>query len=377
MKPAADFVHSNTLSKATVVAPLADNAETCPLSLDPIRRFIPTSYCATVPLMGRTIRLETNDTKILQHVAELFARYPGTSDGHPRFLWRIVVDSDTRLSPPWPQRTAFSDAGLRFVAFGQRNFLAVDLDARQAIGILSQGLMEDELGLTSPFLDNMFCLTAGSLGLVPVWANCLASQQNAVLLFGGPGNGKTCTSYMAEKLGLDFHADEGVFLEADSSVVHCWAGFWPAAFRPEALQFYPELKESSRPYLYRNVTVYHRTKQLLRSAAGLPVKPVCCLFLERRASASPKLVRIPPSDLGPLLAQYVLFKDEDRFAEQQNTVLQSLAALPAHVLRYSDPAIAAKAARDLLVASVAVECDGGGNGVSREAVRGSPRTGAQ
>jgi hypothetical protein len=296
------------------------------------------------------IRLETNHPKIVQHTTELLARYPRSSSGHPNFVWRIVVEDDDQFRHLWPLRTAFSGAGLRFVAFGQRNFLAVDLDAKYAIGILSHGLVHDDLGLTSPFLDNMFCLTAGSLGLASLWANCVAFQQRAVLLFGAPGSGKTCTSYLAEKLRLDFHADEGVFIETDFGNARCWGGFWPPAFRPEALEFYPELKSSSRPYRYRDLTLYHRTNQALRTAAHLPVTAVSCLFLERKASTVARLLEVPLKNRAELLSDYRLFNDDERFLEQQTSAVQALAMLPAYVLRYSDPADAATRVQDLLAA---------------------------
>jgi hypothetical protein len=260
------------------------------------------------------------------------------------------VESDVQVRQPWPRRSAFSDDGLRFVEFGQRSFLAVDLEVREAIGILSESLMKDELGLTSPFLDNLFCLTVGSLGLVPVWANCVAREHRGVLLFGDPNNGKTSASYVAEKLGLDFHADEGAFIELDSGVLRSCGGFWPATFRPETLQFFPELKERTRPCFHRDFVVYHLAQQ------GAPrrrssVQPLCCLFLERRSSTAPSFSRIGGNDLSRLLAESVLFKDDERFREQQAAVLHVLEELPAYVLRYgSDPAVAAATVRDLLTA---------------------------
>lgn len=348
MKTAARPLISEMTLDALAPPALAADSKPSPSPNDPIRRFIATPYCAHLNVMGRTIRVETNHPKIVQHTTDLLAHYAGSARRDPDFVWRIVVEDDAQHSPVWPLRTAFSGAGLRFVAYGQRNFLAVDLDAKYAIGILSHGLMDDDLGLTSPFLDNMFCLTAGSLRLAPMWANCVAFRQRAVLLFGAPGSGKTCTSYLAEKLGLDFHADEGVFIETDSGNARCWGGFWPPAFRPEALEFYPELKSSSRPYRYRDLTLYHRAKQPSPLVAHLPAIPVCCLVLERHASIVARLLYVPLRHRAQLLTEYRLFKDDERFLEQQTTAVQALATLPSYVLRYSDPADAARQVQNLL-----------------------------
>lgn len=238
-----------------------DNSPATHVRNDPMRRFLPTPYAASLPVMGSTVRLETNSSKLLRHMVQLFACYPGAPDGCPKFLWRIVVDSDAQVGQSWPRRSTFSDDGLRFAQFGQRNFLAVDLEAREGIGSVSESLMEDKLGLTSPFLDNLFCLTVGALGLVPLWANCVSREHRGILLFGKANSGKTSASYAAEKLGLHFHSDEGAFIEIDSGVLRSWGGFWPATFRPEALQFFPELKDRTDRCFHRDFIVYHLVKQ--------------------------------------------------------------------------------------------------------------------
>lgn len=324
---------------------------------DPMRRFVATPYFVFLPVMRRTVRLETNSPKLLKHMAELFSCYPEAPTECPAFLWRIVVEFDGQISGPWPQRSAFCADGLRWAQFGQRNFLAVDLEAREAIAFVSERLIEDELGFTSPFLDNLLCLTVGSLGLVPLWANCVAREHRGVLLFGEPNNGKTSASYLAKKLGLEFYADEGVFLELESGLLRGWGGFWPPTFRPEALEFFTELKERTSPCLHRNFVVHHLMRDA-RSSSRSPVQPICCLFLERQSSASLGLSRITRDDLARLLAGSVLFQDDDRFLGQQTRVLHALEVLPAYVLRYGhDPAVAAAVAQDLLAADDHIEND--------------------
>jgi hypothetical protein len=326
-----------------------ENADAKEVRNDPMRRFLPTPYAAFLSVMGSTMRLETNSSELLRHMVELFARYPGEPNERPKFLWRIVVDPDAQLGQPWPRRSTFSDEGLRFAQYGQRNFLAVDLEAREGIGFVSESLMEDKLGLTSPFLDNLFCLTVGALGLVPLWANCVAREHRGILLFGEANSGKTSASYAAEKLGLDLHSDDGAFIELDSGVLRSWGGFWPATFRPEALQFFPDLKDRTDRCFHRDFTVYHLVKPRPRSGLGSSIQPLCCLFLERQASEVPSVSRVARHDLARQLAESILFQDDERFREQQATVLHALEELPAYVLRYgSDPAVAAGTIRDLL-----------------------------
>src|SRR5215469_769604 len=317
--------------------------------LDPLRRFLATPYSRSLPIMGRTVRLATNDKKILEHATELFVGYPGSATGTPEFLWRIVRQSRREGNSSWPKRFAFSIAGLRFAQFGHCNFVAVDLDAREAAGFLSNELVEDDVGLTSPILDSLFCMTVGSLRLVPLRANCVALGQRGLLVFGLPNSGKTTACYLARKLGLEFYADDGVFLESKGAELEAWGGFWPAAFRPEALEFLPELRSCTRPFFYQHFTFHHLNGHPFRSNQRYPVTPVGCVFLDRQTTDDPNLSPLIHNERRARLVDNVLFKDDDRFRAQQANVFNRLAKLPSYRLLYgSSPEVAALSMRRLL-----------------------------
>jgi hypothetical protein len=316
---------------------------------DPMRRFVPTSHSAVLPVMGRTVRLETNNSQLLEHMVKLFARYPAEPNGSPSFLWRIVVDPDVAFDQPWPRRSTFSDDGLRFAQFGQKNFVALDLDAREAIAYIAQGLLDDKSGFTSPFIDTLFYMTAGSLGLVPFAAACVSSGKQGLLVLGSPNQGKTTASYLAAQGGLTHLADQSVFLEIANGELRAWPDFVPVAFRPETLRFLPELKSRTRPYSYCEFEFYYMDKDGPASAQPGFVTPNGCVVLERASSTVPKLVRLASADFSSILCGHIAFKDSGRFAEQRASILASLAHLPAYRLAYdSDPATAAPILRELL-----------------------------
>jgi hypothetical protein len=316
---------------------------------DPLGRFTPTPYTADLPLMGRSVRLETNSRRILEHLVELFSRYPVSPKALPDFTWRIVSQPDVQMSPPWPRRSVFSDHGLRYAEFGQRSFLAVDIEARTAIAFVSEGLVEDGPGFTSPFIDTLFYMTAGSLGLVPFAAACVALGTKGLLVLGLPNQGKTTASYLAGQRGLTYYADQAVFLEMGSSGLHAWRDFVPVAFRPESLQFLPELKPRTRRFSYCDFNFYYLCEDQLNSEETNVVTPVCCVVLERQSSSVPQLVPLAEADLSRLLSASVPFEDDCRFDEHRSRVLEVLAQLPAYRLAYgSDPAIATPFFRELL-----------------------------
>jgi hypothetical protein len=68
---------------------------------------------------------------------------------------------------------------LRFAEFGHRNFPAVDLDVREAIAFLSEGLIEDRVGLTRPILHNLFCMTVAVSVCFPCEQTVLCSAKEA------------------------------------------------------------------------------------------------------------------------------------------------------------------------------------------------------
>ena len=316
---------------------------------DPLRRFTETPLTTSLPIMGRMIRLETNSAKVLNHAADLFSDYRRSEGVSPDFLWRIVTQPGLREDTTWPKRSAYSDSGLRFAEYGQTNFVAVDLDSREGVAYLEEGLAEDELGLTSPFLDNMFSWTAGSLGLTPIFAACVGVQGHAILVAGAPNSGKTSASYIAAKSGLDFHADRAVFLEVTQNGLIAWGDFAPVAFRPDVLKFFPELQSSTRPLSYDDITYHYLDKRLYQAVPARPVVPVCCVFLERATAGQMTLSRLSPSAVPHRLNGLSPFREDDRFELQRASVFDALAALPIYDLKFvNDPAAAAECFRGLL-----------------------------
>jgi hypothetical protein len=342
VKRAVEATSSPTVISARGAMAKGENSRATDIGNDPMRRFVATPYAAFLPVMGRTVRLETNSSKLLGHMVELFARYPGAPNGCAEILWRIVVDSDVQFRQPWPRRSTFSGAGLRFAHFGQRNFLAVDIETREAIAFVAEGLLEDALGFTSPFLDTLFYMTAGSMGLVPFAAACVSSGIKGLLVLGPPNQGKTTASYLATQGGLTYHADQSVFLEIANGELRAWGDFVPVAFRPETLQFLPELGPQTRPFSYCDFNFYYMAKDTRDAEQACVVAPICCVVLERESSSVPRLVRMAKTETTGFLSDYIAFKDDDRFEKQKLAVLAALGNLPAYHLAYdSNPATAA------------------------------------
>jgi hypothetical protein len=316
---------------------------------DPLRRFTPTPYATLLPVMGRSILLETNDARMLGRLASVFAVYPPSQSRQPDFRWRIVSQPGREVHSRWPARSSFSDAGSRFAEFGQTNFVAVDLEAREAVSYVAAELVGNDLELTSPLLDTLFSMTAGSLGLTSIFAACVGMGGDALLLVGAPDNGKTSACYVATRSGFEFHADRAVFLETKSGRLRAWGDFWPAVFRPEGLKHFPELQSSTHLFRYRDLSSYYLDKRGYHTLPVRPVTPVCCVFLERRPSEAVMPSRISRHEFSRRVESLESFPDDLRFEAQRAAVFNILETLPAYDLAYGyDPAMAAKSFPELL-----------------------------
>ena len=308
---------------------------------DPLCRFTPTPLAANLRVMDRTVRLETNSPAVLGQTVRLFERYQAPPLSRAEFLWRIVGEDRSGLKPPWPEMTAFSDDALRYVNLGQQNFFAVDLEAREAVAFLSEDLAVDDLGFSSVFLATLFDLTAAALRLTQISAACVGMGSEAVLIFGPPGSGKTSSTYLAGKLGLEFHADQVTFIEFKPDGVHAWGQFWPAAFREDTSQFLPELASATRSFTYGTLTFRCFERHPFQRPEARSVVPVCCAFLERRSGAAPRLGRLPSAEFDERLGRGLCFNEDERFEAQRTETLRALAELPAYRLTYDEPRAAA------------------------------------
>ncbi len=128
-------------------------------------RFTPTPWRAELCVAGRIVRLETNSKEILRRTVQVLGgRHSAHASGTP-LRWRIVLDSEAALRPPWPPMTAFTGLGLHCVNIGQRSFLALDPDERVAVAFLAAGLTRDETGFRTCFLKRLVEMTANVLAI--------------------------------------------------------------------------------------------------------------------------------------------------------------------------------------------------------------------
>lgn len=300
--------------------------------------------------MQRTVRLETNHQSVTELAKKFFKTHQHGAVGKPQFLWRVVCESDPHVESTDVPLSAFSDPGLRYVNIGQRGFLAVDLENREAVAFFSDRFVESETRFRSrPPLDILFCMTAASLGLVALSGGCVGVEDRGVLIFGEPNSGKTTACYLAAKRGLEFHADQVVFLDSNRNILRAWGDPFPAVFRPETVEYLPELRQTARRSTYADLSFYYFDKSPLQSRHARPVTPVCSLFLNRGASHETVLTKLTPEQAVSRLRACMLFNEDSPFDDQISSALTALAEKPIYDFRYGeDPKLAAAVIEEML-----------------------------
>ena len=318
---------------------------------DLLHRFTATPHIVDLRLMGRTLRLETNNESVLDLALKFFERHQHGNSTAAEFRWRIVTEFDPKVQSKYVPLSAFSEGGVRYVNIGQRSFLAVDLERREGVAFLAETFVEGEARLKHrPPLDILFCMTAASLGLTALSGGCVGSGDRGVMVFGPPNSGKTTASYLASKLGLEFHADQVIFLDARGDVLRAWGDPFPAVFRPETLDFLPELRQSARQSTYGDLSFYYYDKSAMQSQWANPVTPVCSIFLDRTGTGNAELQEMSREDAASRLQDCMLFEEGPRFYGRTLTALTNLVQNPVYHLRYqSDPEIAATCIEKMLL----------------------------
>ena len=134
---------------------------------DLTRRLTPTPLVADLGVAGCAIRLETNSPAILRLAGNGLSRNHETQPSRERFLWRLISDDDGGVLPAQPGFSSVSADGLQVVNMGQRSFMAVDAEARCAVGFLAEEFLKDGRRFEKLVLARLLSLTAGALRWMP------------------------------------------------------------------------------------------------------------------------------------------------------------------------------------------------------------------
>jgi hypothetical protein len=175
-------------------------------------------------LMGGEFDFETDSSRLLRIVTLAFARLP-THKLHataPRFAVKLALSSapprrsrSRSASEPPPVRP-LAGGGVLCGAMDSANFVALSPQERSALVVVSQDMLKFPYHVRYEMLEfAVYVLAARAQGLVPLHGACVGRAGQGILLLGPSGSGKSTLSLHCLLQGLDFLAEDSVFVRPD------------------------------------------------------------------------------------------------------------------------------------------------------------------
>lgn len=173
-------------------------------------------------IMGGSFRFDSTSTALLDLVEAAYAglpphRFPMAA---PEFRVELRL-LPRRAAPPIaaapPPVQMQSGAGLICGVMDASNYVVLAPAQRQALVVASEDMLERPYHLRYELIEfAVFTLATRGLGLVPLHGACVGRHGRGILLLGVSGAGKSTLALHSLLQGLDFLAEDAVFVQPDS-----------------------------------------------------------------------------------------------------------------------------------------------------------------
>ncbi len=255
-------------------------------------------------IMGGRFRFESASAALLALVEAAYAGLP--SHRFPRVAPAFRIE--LRLLPrrpslpvaaePPPVRMQ-SGAGLICGVMDASNYVVLAPAQRQALVVASEDMLERPYHLRYELIEfTVFTLATRGLGLVPLHGACVGRQGRGILLLGASGSGKSTLALHSLLQGLDFLAEDAVFVQPDSLLATGVANY--VHVQADALRFVDD-EEIRRwigqaPLIRRRSGVEKFEADLRRGPgrlAAAPLQLAGAVFVSRQPADDPDILLSP------------------------------------------------------------------------------------
>lgn len=171
------------------------------------------------PVLGVPFHLESNSAALLRIARQAFERLPRhrLRDGSARPL-RITLRRVADAHPGWtspPRPNLSSGNGLLCALVDGNNFVVIDPRAHSAFVQVEDRMLRHPRLMRYELIEFAAnTLAARVHGLVPLHAGCVGDGRRGLLLLGTSGAGKSLLTLHAAFGGLEFLAEDSVFVDA-------------------------------------------------------------------------------------------------------------------------------------------------------------------
>ena len=258
-------------------------------------------------ILGGSFRFESTSEALLDLVEAAYAGLPS----HPLPTGTLEFRIELRLLPrqvspnavePPPLRVQ-SGAGLLCGVMDASNYVILAPEQRRALVAASEDMLGHPYHLRYELIEfAVFTLATRGLGLVPLHGACVGRHGRGILLLGASGSGKSTLALHSLLQGLDFLAEDAVFVQPESLLATGVANYLHV--QADALRFIDDDKTthwiSHAPVIRRRSGVEKFEADLRQGhgrLAAAPLKLVGAVFVSGQPADDPDaLLSVMPQD---------------------------------------------------------------------------------
>jgi len=280
---------------------------------DPFGEQSPTRFSLYKQILGGHFRFDSNSEALLDLVG---AAYGGLPEHRlPLSLPELQIELRLASRPPIPRAAEpapvmmQSGGGMLCGVMDAMNYVVIAPEQHRALIVASEDMLDRPYHLRYELIEfAVFVLAARALGLVPLHGACVGQHGRGVLLLGGSGSGKSTLALCSLLEGLDFLAEDAVFVQPQSLLATGVANYLHV--RADALGFVAE--EPARrwiteaPLIRRRSGVQKFEADLRQGGGKLAANPLMLgsvVFVVSEAADDPDelLVSLPKEGLAARL----------------------------------------------------------------------------
>jgi hypothetical protein len=209
-------------------------------SADPFAETIEHRFTFSQQILGARFRFEGNNQALVDVAQATYAGLPRhqlpVAAPEFRIELRLLPRRPTPTSAEPPPVRVQSGAGLLCGVMDESNYVVLAPGQRRALVVASADMLDEPYHVRYELIEfAVFVLATRGLGLVPLHGACVGRGGRGVLVLGASGSGKSTLALHSLLRGLDFLAEDAVFVRPESLLATGVANFLHV--QPDALGF--------------------------------------------------------------------------------------------------------------------------------------------
>lgn len=230
------------------------------IGADPFRERAGRAFGKHKQILGGYFRFESHSEALLQLVEAAFGdlpqhRLPVAATEFHIELRLVQRPRAMQTDEPAPLRMQ-SGAGLIAGVMDECNYVMLAPLQHRALVVVSEDMLNNAYHVRYEFIEfAVFVLAARGANLVPLHGACVGREGRGILLLGASGAGKSTLALHSLLRGLDFLAEDAVFVQAESMLATGLANYLHV--QADALRFIDD--EPARHWIAQAPVIHRRS----------------------------------------------------------------------------------------------------------------------